>query len=222
MTKHPFAFALASTRARAVQHARVGIILFAVLALAGSARAASPDEQARDLFLAQRYSEALVIYQRLRAESQHPTYLRNIGRCHQMMRQPAPAIAAFESYLREAPGLGAPERTEVEGYIAEMRRLEASTTPPPGAGPSPGASPALTPAAPAETNTPLVATAASAPSTSDAAGDSSGASSGESSILRKWWFWAGVGALVVASGIVIAVSTSDDRRLPCPSGAVCP
>jgi hypothetical protein len=198
----------------ALKHFGIGVVLVALVALARPARAASPDEQARDLFVAQRYSEALAIYQRLRADSHHPTYLRNIGRCHQMMRQPAPAIAAFEGYLREAPGLGAPERTEVEGYIAEMRRLEASTTPPPGGPPPPASpvlSPVLSPVPPAEANTPLVATAAPA------------ASDGDSSILRKWWFWAGVGALVVASGIIIAVSSSgDDKRLPCPGGAVCP
>lgn len=198
-----------------LKHLQIGVVLVAIiLALAGAARATSPDEQARDLFLAQRYSEALVLYQRLRTESHHPTYLRNIGRCHQMMRQPAPAIAAFESYLREAPGLGAAERTEVEGYIAEMRRLEANTAAPTAAAPTAAPGPALSPAPPVEANTPLVTTATSAPAASD--------SSGESSILRQWWFWAGVGAVVVAGGIIIAVSSGGDKRLPCPDGAVCP
>ncbi|HXU65010.1 MAG TPA: hypothetical protein VN962_25100, partial [Polyangia bacterium] len=68
--------------------------LVLVTALAGPARAAAdrrpssgesaafetPDQQARNLFRAQRYAEALAVYQRLRAETHHPTYLRNIGR----------------------------------------------------------------------------------------------------------------------------------------------
>jgi len=178
-----------------------------VTALAGPARAAAdrrpppresaafetPDQQARNLFRAQRYPEALAIYQRLRAETHHPTYLRNIGRCHQMMGQPAPAIDAFEGYLREARELDAAERAEIEGYIAEMRRLELAMPPPAtGAGPA-----AVTTAAATEP-------AGHAPS-----------------LLHRWWFWTGVAALATAA-VVIVVASSGEDRLPCPTGAVCP
>jgi hypothetical protein len=95
------------------------------------------DLAARNLFRAQRYADALAIYRRRRAETQHPTYLRNIGRCLQMLRQPAPAIEAFQAYLREARDLGAAERAEVDGYIGEMQRLELA--PPPVAAATPAA-----------------------------------------------------------------------------------
>src|SRR6185503_7491567 len=147
---------------------------------AGSPAAANPDEQARDLFRGGRFAEALQIYQRLRAETHHPTYLRNIGRCHQMMRQPAPAIDAFETYLREAHDLDAGERTEIDGYIAEMRRLQLSAPPPSSQTPPAAVSPAS--AKPPAT---VAATTSSSPS-------------GGSSIVRKWWFWAGAIAVLAA------------------------
>jgi len=199
-------------------HARMVLALVVVGALASPARAApgaqpaaaasavsgSSDEQARDLFRSQRYEEALAIYQRLRAETRHPTYLRNIGRCHQMMRHPAPAIDAFESYLREAGRLDAAERTEIEGYIAEMRRLELSALPPASSG-------ATAAASPSSANAPPTVAAATASSPD-----------GGSSIARKWWFWAGVASLVVATGIIVVIASSGEDRLPCPGGAVCP
>ena len=199
--------------------ARIVVALVAVGALANPARAApvtpsaapasavagTPDEQARELFRSQRYEEALAIYQRLRAETRHPTYLRNIGRCHQMMRHPAPAIAAFETYLRDAPTLDAAERAEIEGYIAEMRRLELNAPPPPA---SSGATAA---ASPSSANAPPTVAAATASSPD-----------GGSSIARKWWFWAGVASLVVATGIIVVIASSGEDRLPCPGGAVCP
>jgi hypothetical protein len=117
-----------------------------------------------------------------------------------MMRHPAPAIDAFETYLREAPTLDVAERTEIEGYIAEMRRLELSAPPP--------ASSGATAPSPQSANAPTTVTAASS------------SREGGSSIVRKWWFWAGIGALV-AAGIIVIASSGEDR-LPCPSGAVCP
>jgi tetratricopeptide (TPR) repeat protein len=197
--------------------ARIVVALVAVGALASPARAAgdaqpaaaaspvpaSPDEQARELFRSQRYEEALAIYLRLRAETRHPTYLRNIGRCHQMIGHPAPAIDAFETYLREAPTLDAAERMEIEGYIADMRRLELSAPPPAsrGATAAPSSSGANAP-------TTIAASTASSPD-------------GGSSIARRWWFWAGVAAVVVATGIIVVASSGQDR-LSCPGGAVCP
>ena len=173
---------------------------------AASSAPATPDEQARDLFRSQRYGEALAIYQRLRAETRHPTYLRNIGRCHQMMRQPAPAIDAFETYLREARDVDAGERAEIDGYIADMRRLELSA-PPPASG-----------APPAAVSTPSANTPATVAVSTTAEPSPGGESS---SIVRKWWFWAGVAALVAATGIIVVASSGEDR-LPCPGGAVCP
>jgi tetratricopeptide (TPR) repeat protein len=80
--------------------------------------------QAREAFAASRYREALDLYAKLFAEKLHPTYLRNIGRCHQNMGNADEAILSFRDYLRKAPDLPASERQEVEGFIREMEALQ--------------------------------------------------------------------------------------------------
>jgi hypothetical protein len=80
--------------------------------------------QAREAFAASRYREALDLYAKLFAEKLHPTYLRNIGRCHQNMGNAEEAILSFRDYLRKASDLPASERQEVEGFIREMEALQ--------------------------------------------------------------------------------------------------
>jgi hypothetical protein len=166
-------------------------------ALVGTARGQDRrDVEARDLFVAGKYRQALEVYQDLHARSRHPTYLRNMGRCHQMLRQPDPAITHFREYLRQAGDLTTQERAEVEGYITEMqglRAVQASAAPP--AGPAPAAGTVSNRSSSAET----------AP------------------VTRKWWFWTGLGALV-AGGVITAIALSGNRsnRPPCPSDTLCP
>jgi tetratricopeptide (TPR) repeat protein len=164
----------------------------------------NPDVRARELFQAGRYAEALDAYGKLHAETRHPTYLRNMGRCHQMMRQPEQAISRFLDYLREARGLDAAERSEIEGYVTEMRGLQAATP----AAPAPAAEPAWAPGA---------APDATATATSDAGAESR-------PITSRWWFWTGIGALVVG-GVVTAFLLAGDSGgggLSCPPDTVCP
>ena len=165
------------------------------------------DLAARDLFQSRRYAEALASYQRLYAETHHPTYLRNIGRCHQMMREPDPAIDNFRAYLRDAHGLAAGERQEIDGYIDEMQRLKAAPVAPPPAASGPPTPPAWSPATVATTGTTTpAATESAAPPP----------------ITHRWWFWTGIGALAV-TGLIVAIAVGGSRdRLPCPAGAMCP
>jgi len=102
-----------------------------------------PDQRevsARQLFAVGKYAEALELYSKLFAETGHPTYQRNIGRCYQNLGEADKAISSFREYLRQAKGLAAEQRTTVEGYIAEMEELKkkqeaerAKNEPPPGA-----------------------------------------------------------------------------------------
>ncbi len=178
--------------------------------------AAAPDSRdvaARDLFRTGRYAEALSIYVQLYTETHHPTYLRNIGRCRQMMRQPGPAIDSFRSYLRQARDLAPSERAEIEGYIAEMQRLEASAAPAPALSTTPPSE-----AAPGQPPT----WAPVAPTTGDATAAPAAHEGDASPLTHKWWFWTGIGALVIA-GVIVAVAAGGGKdRLPCPTGAVCP
>jgi serine/threonine-protein kinase len=118
-------------------HLRVSLIFALILTLAGSRLAAAQpvdeDKRARELFAVGKYSEALEIYGRLYAETSHPTYLRNIGRCFQNLDEPDKAISSFREYLRQARNLAPDQRTQVEGYIREMEELKRKREAPPAA-----------------------------------------------------------------------------------------
>src|SRR5215831_20144377 len=106
----------------------VGAVLMLVLVLSGRAAVAAPGDhqmelKAREAFAAGRYDEALQLFAKLYAETLHPVYLRNIGRCHQKQHEPQKAIDAFQDYLAKAKKITPDDRKEVEGYIAEMEAL---------------------------------------------------------------------------------------------------
>jgi len=103
-------------------------LLFAIgLLTSFSARvmgAADPRElKAREEFAAGRYEVALDMFAKLYAETLHPNYLRNVGRCYQNMGEPDKAISAFREYLRKAEDLPPKQRAEIDRYILEMEAL---------------------------------------------------------------------------------------------------
>ena len=88
---------------------------------------AAPDArelQAREDFAAGRYQVALEVFARLYAETLHPNYLRNIGRCYQNLGEPERAITSFRDYLHKGKNISADERAEIDGYIKDMQDLE--------------------------------------------------------------------------------------------------
>src|SRR5262245_51288113 len=130
------------------------VLVSLVLASPASVRAAGDDGaemKARTHYAAGEYKEALEIYARLYAETMHPTYLRNIARCHQNLGNADKAISSFREYMRKARDLTPDQRAEIEGYIAEMEKLKqsraetppATAPPPPAAAAPPESSPAL-------------------------------------------------------------------------------
>jgi hypothetical protein len=181
-----------------VRSLAVLLAVLATLTVGDRAVAQDPhDVEARDLFLAGKYDEALAAYRELHTRTRHPTYLRNIGRCHQMLRQPDPAIASFRAYLREARDVAAEERGEIEGYIAQMQQLRAAQAAAASPTPTPPAAVVATGSPPREERRPLT---------------------------RQWWFWTGLGVLVVG-GVATAVALSSGHetiRPPCPGDTICP
>jgi tetratricopeptide (TPR) repeat protein len=111
--------------ARRVSLVPLALVAFSVT-FAGSVAHADDDRDltAREEFAAGRYQQALDIYAKLFAETLHPTYLRNVGRCHQMLGNADQAIKTFREYLRRVPDLAPAQRAEVEGFIAEMEALK--------------------------------------------------------------------------------------------------
>ena len=102
----------------------VPIVLTVAPALAAGKKVDKREIEARQAFAAGQYPKALDLYAELYADTVHPTYLRNIGRCYQNLKQPDKAINAFRDYLRQAKKVTAGERGEVEAYISEMEALK--------------------------------------------------------------------------------------------------
>src|SRR5262245_11374171 len=87
-------------------------------------KAEDRDRKAKALFAAGRYQEAIDLLAQLYADTGNPTYLRNIGRCHQRLHDPERAISSFEEYLLRAKDITPAERDEVKGFIREMEELK--------------------------------------------------------------------------------------------------
>jgi uncharacterized membrane protein len=193
----------------------------ALLAARDASAADTRELKAREAFAAQRYQDALDIFAKLYAETLHPIYLRNIGRCYQNLGDADKAISSFREYLRKAKNPTADETREVEGYIKEMeelkRRKEASATtatPPP---PKPETSevkplPSASPPPAGGTATATVVTAPAAPPAEESP-----------SIFGRWWFWAIVGGVVVAGvgGMAAAGVFNSTQDAACPTGRIC-
>ena len=194
------------------------------------ARTDARELQAREAFVSGRYREALDLYAKLYAEKLHPTYLRNIGRCHQNMEEAEEAILSFRDYLRKAHDLPASEREEVEGFIKEMEALrerlhQAQQS-------DKQAAPAQTTAVPAPIGpssigpyAPPAGGAAGAVATVPAGADLSATPTPESHppVYKRTWFWVAVGT-AVAVGVVGALWAGGafSKSSSCPSGYVCP
>jgi hypothetical protein len=225
-----------------------GLAILMALA-ATDALAAQPDKKtemsARQAFAAGRYDEALELFAQLYAETLHPVYLRNIGRCHQKKREPQKAIDAFRDYLAKGKVASA-ERREIEGYIHEMEQLrdeQAKDSTTAQTGPFKPAPPATTPPPPPAQSTtqPTPAVVEVHPATNantspniwppPPAGDattqpavtltgSSPPADESHPFYTRWWFWTAMGA-AAATGVVMAVVVSSQHNRPdCPSVAM--
>jgi tetratricopeptide (TPR) repeat protein len=179
--------------ARRVAVVAAALLLAASVALAPrGAMAEDGDEmKARTHFAAGEYKQALDIYARLYAETMHPTYLRNIARCHQNLGDADKAISSFREYLRKARDLPPDQRAEIEGYIAEMEQMKRAQTAPPPQAP-----------APATTEPALVATPTI---TARPAADSEDAGP----VYTRVWFWAIVVGVAAAGAVGVYALTAD-------------
>jgi hypothetical protein len=214
----------------------LGAVLIALLASATAHADHAGEMKAREAFAAGRYDQALEMFAKLYAETLHPVYLRNIGRCHQKMREPQKAIDAFQDYLAKEKKISADERAEIDGYIKEMIALreeqaqksqapapvtpiQPTPTPPPGwtLAPPPASAPPPTWAAPPPGPAPgpgpgdstmLVAQPGPPPASS-------------SPFYAKWWFWTIVGVVVVGGVVTaVALSSGGTTRPDCPVSVV--
>ena len=208
---------------------RLGVVLTVVstflvaaapIVAAPAAHAAKTDNatemKAREAFAAGRYDEALDLFAKLYAQTLHPVYLRNIGRCHQKMRQPEQAIDKFNEYLVKEKKISADERKEIDGYIKDMETLrdeqarQKAPPPPPVTPINAGNNPPPPPPnynyypPPPQTGTTSGTLVAQPPPPQE-----------DAPIYKKWWFWTGIGAVVITSVIVAVVLTSGTTKPEC-------
>ena len=196
--------------------------------------------KARESFAAGRYDEALEIFAKLYAETLNPIYLRNIGRCHQKLKQPDKAIDAFHDYLPRAARRSPPTRRRrstatsrrwrrcatsrrASSRRRRRRSLVAPVAPRPAAfrRRSPRGRRPVTP--PSRPRLPGTRAAGHPPGADQQqprrhAGGAAAAPQPESSgpVYTRWWFWTIIGAAVVG-GVVTAVALSSGTTKPsCP------
>jgi tetratricopeptide (TPR) repeat protein len=199
-------------------------VLVAFLAGVSAPAAAAADNrelQAREAFAAGRFQDALDLFAKLYAETLHPTYQRNIGRCYQNLGDPDKAIISFREYLRQARNVRKSERDEVEGYIKEMEALKrereatgASRPEPVKTEPAPPPPPPFdgtVGARPVAEQQPLVLKETRQPD--DQARP----------IYGRWWFWAIVGGVALAGGVGLFAATRSGKSDPAcgDAGRVC-
>jgi hypothetical protein len=188
-------------------------------ALAAPKKTDKREIDARQAFAAGRYEEALDLFAQLYAEKLHPTYLRNIGRCHQNLEQPEKANNAFRDYLRQAKDLSPAEKAEIEGYIAEMDALKkkqdadraAAARPPAPVIPLVAVAPARTETDPTHPNLVQISTPPL-----DAAPE-------PAPFYTRGWFWGTVGGVVVLGvvGGLWAGGVFSKASNHCPAGTTC-
>jgi len=192
--------------------------------------------KAREAFAAGRYDEALQLFAKLYAETLHPVYLRNIGRCHQKLREPQRAIDSFLDYMAKSRKLTAEEQGEIEGYIREMetlrqeqeKKLAAATA---GGGTGGAAAGGTQPAGGGSGGS------SGALAMNGGAGGGAGPDlnphpetdptvvggpkpASSPPVYTRWWFWTGV--VVVVAGAVVGVlllTSGNDKN--CPTGVRC-
>jgi hypothetical protein len=216
-------------------------MVLAISATAGVAHADHAGEmKARESFAAGRFDEALELFAKLYAETLNPIYLRNIGRCHQKLREPQKAIDAFHDYLAKGKKISADERAEIDGYVKEMEALrdeqakQAAPVPPvqPIAAQLSAAPPLASAAPPPAYAAPPPAYAAPPPayaapppqqgSATLVAQPGPPAAPASSPIYERWWFWTAIGVVVVGGVVAALLIPGGTTKPPCPAGVICP
>jgi tetratricopeptide (TPR) repeat protein len=179
--------------------------------------------RAREAYAVGRYQEALDLFGKLYAETLHPNYLRNIGRCYQNLGDPDRAVISFRDYLRKSKTLSADERIEIDGYIKEMEDLKAKRE-------SAKAAEAANasdkpPVAPAAATVVPAASAPASPSSGTPGTDltarpgSRPPADEAQPLYTRWWFWTAIGGaaaltLGIAAGAGAFTKTVDAKCPP--------
>jgi hypothetical protein len=94
------------------------------LAAGLTAKETAKAKQAKQLYKEGQYEQAAKLFSSL--SSDHPEMLvftRNLGACYYYLRRPEPALSNLREYLRREQDITPEDRSEVEGWMAEMEKL---------------------------------------------------------------------------------------------------
>jgi hypothetical protein len=189
--------------------------------LAGRAWAAekveAKERKARIECAAGNYAEGVRLLAELWVATKDANFIYNQARCFEQNGQNDRAATRFREYLRKATDLPAEEVEAVNRRIDELRGHPTERTAP--------APKVIVPFSPAASPTPVQAPAP-APSVDRSAelfSSPQPAQVSDSPVYARWWFWTGVGAVVVG-GVVTAVllgRNSGQKSPTCDQGVPC-
>jgi tetratricopeptide (TPR) repeat protein len=166
-----------------------------VHALDDTSKARKHFEKGKNLYDAGDFAPALVEFKEAFRLRDDAAFLFNMGQCHSKLGDDSAALHAYKSFLRRKPE--APNRAQVEARIAEIEERQkqpavAPLVPPPD---SPPLVPNLQPVA--TTPSPALDLQSTQPISEPA----------PTPVLKSWWFWTGVGSVVVG-GVTTAILLS--------------
>ena len=212
-----------------------------LLASGGPASAADPrldaarahSQEGDAYYKLEKYANAIAEYEQAYLAKPDPSFLYNIAQCHRLMGNGPEAIKFYRRFLKDAPN--APNRAVAEKHIRDLEDASArgtqppppSSSPPPPPLPAPIVPPPTAPVTPLPSSPTTVSPALSAPApTSTPVSTTPTVENGEAPppteshpFYSRWWFWAGVGAVVVGGIILIAATAKHDPT--CPEGIIC-
>jgi tetratricopeptide (TPR) repeat protein len=196
-----------------------------------SARAHSQEGDA--YYKLEKYANAITEYEQAYLAKPDPSFLYNIAQCHRLMGQGPEAIKFYRRFLKDAPT--APNRAVAEKHIRDLEDASSGTQPSPGTSPA-GTSSRPVPVAPAPVSVipptepppasspspgvnPLALTSAQVSTTPAVENGTPSTPPDSHPIYSKWWFWTGVGAVLVGGIVLIAATAKHDPS--CPGGFTC-
>jgi tetratricopeptide (TPR) repeat protein len=182
----------------------------------GSAKRAAQThlDRGNELFTHDAYAEALVEFEAAFALFGSPKLHLNMGQCERALGHDAAAADHFQRFLDEARDVSPALRAEAERHLAEARAAVATAqakvadvaVAAPVTPPAPSPLPRLAP--PTDAPPKLVATPPPPP---PVAGP----------LTKRWWFWAGLGAVAAGAGVSIFLLTRSRDPKCDPSITLC-
>jgi tetratricopeptide (TPR) repeat protein len=165
-------------------------------------------EKGNAAFRAGDFDAATLAFSQAYDISPRPLLLFNIGLAASKAKQPELALRSFEKFLDVVPN--SPDRQDVEGKIAELRKVLERQRSAPAVAAKPAAvaaKPSDPPPAEAYPSVAVAIVAAPAPPA-------------RKPLIRRAWFWGAVAgaAVVVGGGIALGVTLGHSTVFPTPTG----